>query len=136
MKKMLLDLLALGVIVSCGKKEEPAVAEPAATEATETTTETAEPAATEAATTEAPKFKDADVQKYVDDYSTFIKDMQAATEAKDAAKIQELSAKAQEWATKGAEVGQKLAADPEEAKKYADYMTKLGEEFTNAMKAQ
>ena len=40
--------------------------------------------------------------------------------------------KSQELATQGAEAAKKLT-DPAEAKKFADYMTKLGQEATEEM---
>ena len=129
MKKMLLVLLTLGVIFSCGKKEEPK-ADDAATE-TQTET-TAEPAKEDAAATEGATFKDAEVQKYVDDYKAFIKEMSDAVAAKDAAKMQELTTKGSEWATKSQEVAAKLT-DPEEAKKFGEEVTKLGQEFADEM---
>ena len=129
MKKMLLVLLTLGVIFSCGKKEEPK-ADDAATE-TQTET-TAEPAKEDAAATEGATFKDAEVQKYVDDYKAFIKEMSDAVAAKDAAKMQELTTKGSEWATKSQEIAAKLT-DPEEAKKFGEEMTKLGQEFAAEM---
>ena len=80
MKKMLLVLLTLGVIFSCGKKEEPK-ADDAATE-TQTET-TAEPAKEDAAATEGATFKDAEVQKYVDDYRILFRNLVLATEEVD-----------------------------------------------------
>lgn len=122
MKKMLLVLLTLGVIFSCGKKEEAK---------TETTTTTAE-ATKDAADTDAPTFKDADVQAYVDSYEEYIGNLKDAVASKDVAKIQELTAKSQELATKGTEAAKKLT-DPAEAKKLSDYMTKLSQEAADEM---
>ena len=129
MKKVLV-LLTLGVIFSCGKKEEPK-AEDAKTE-TQTET-TAEPAKEDAAAADGVTFKDAEVQKYVDDYKAYIKDVTDAVTSKDAAKLADLGAKGQEWATKTQEVATKLANDPEEAKKFADETTKLSQELADEM---
>ena len=127
MKKMLLVLLTLGVIFSCGKKEEAKTE----TETTKTeTTTTATP--TDAAATDVPTFKEPEVQKYVDSYQEYIKNLKDAVASKDATKIQELTTKSQELATQGAEAAKKLT-DPAEAKKFADYMTKLGQEATEEM---
>ena len=128
MKKMLLVLLSLGVIFSCGKKEESTTT----TKTETTTTTTAEPAKTDAAATDVPTFKEPEVQKYVDSYQAYLKDVKDAVASKDAAKIQELTTKSQELATQGAEAAKKLT-DPAEAKKFADYMTKLGQEATEEM---
>ena len=116
MKKMLLVLLTLGVIFSCGKKEEPK-ADDAATE-TQTET-TAEPAKEDAAATEGATFKDAEVQKYVDDYKAYIKEVSEAVAANDATKI--------------ADLGTKLANDPEEAKKFGEELTRLSQEYADEM---
>ena len=130
MKKMLLVLLTVGVIFSCGKKEEPK-ADDAATE-TQTET-TAEPAKEDAAATEGATFKDAEVQKYVDDYKAYIKEVSEAVAANDATKIADLGTKAQEWATKSQEITTKLANDPEEAKKFGEELTRLSQEYADEM---
>ena len=83
--------------------------------------------------TEGVTFKDPEVQKYVDDYKAYIKEVTEVVSSKDAAKFAELGTKAQEWATKGQEVAAKLANDPEESKKLADEMTKLGQQYADEM---
>lgn len=128
MKKMLLVLLSLGVIFSCGKKEESTTT----TKTETTTTTTAEPAKTDAAATDVPTFKEPEVQKYVDSYQAYLKDVKDAVASKDAAKFQEISAKGTELATQGQEAAKKLT-DPAEAKKFTDYMTKLGQEAADEM---
>ena len=130
MKKMLLVLLTLGVIFSCGKKEEPKTDDAKTETQTETT---AEPAKEDAAATEGATFKDPEVQKYVDDYKAYIKEVTEVVTSKDAAKFAELGTKAQEWATKGQEVAAKLANDPEENKKFEEEMAKLGQQYADEM---
>lgn len=83
-----------------------------------------------------PKFADADVQKYVDDYTAFVTGYVEAYKAKDMTKIQELSTKASEWASKSQSIVTKLAANPDEATKFSNYMTKLSQDMTAAMTAK
>ena len=129
MKKMLLVLLTLGVVFSCGKKDESTTT----TKTETTTTTTAEPAKTDAAATDVPTFKDPEVQKYVDSYQAFLKDVKDASVSKDAAKFQELTTvKVQELATQSEEAMKKLT-DPAEKKKFNDYMEKAGKEFADEM---
>ncbi len=129
MKKMLLVLLTLGVVFSCGKKDESTTT----TKTETTTTTTAEPTKTDAAATDVPTFKDPEVQKYVDSYQAYLKDIKDAVASKDTAKIQELSTvKAQELATQSQDALKKLT-DPAEQKKFTDYMTKAAQEFSDEM---
>ena len=73
------------------------------------------------------------VQKYVDDYKAYIKEVSEAVAAKDATKIADLGTKAQEWATKSQEITTKLANDPEEAKKFGEELTRLSQEYADEM---
>lgn len=127
MKKVFLTLAVAGLVTltSCDKKE----TDPAVETTTETTTET--DAQTEApvtetkatASVEVPKFSNAEVQKFADDYAAFSAEMIAAANAGDQAKLSELQTKAVEWAQKANEFSQKMT--PEDAKLWADWAQKL-----------
>lgn len=125
MKKILLVLLTLGIIFSCGKKEE-AKTDNADTK-TETTT-TAEPAKEEALAAGATVYSVPEVQKYIEDYKALLKEYAAAVDAKDEAKITELGDKIHELTVQEAEFTVKLT-DNEEAQKFSDELGKLDEEF-------
>ncbi len=110
MKKLLLVTIILGAFaISCGKKEE-VKTEATKTESTSTST-----------SSDVPKFKDPEVQKFVDNYASIINDYKKA----DVTKQTELMAKIQELQTQSQTVGQKLASDQDELKKYTDYIQKL-----------
>lgn len=133
MKKLFAVLALAGVMVSCNnkKKDEKKV------EGDTTTTTTVEPTTTTTTTTTTgvPTFADAEVQQYVNDYTAFVQSYVDAYKTKDMTKVQELSAKMTDWSTRSTAIGQKLAASPEEAKKFADYMTKLSQDWADAAKA-
>ena len=126
MKKTIFILGAFAALslTSC-KKEEPKTTEPTAT---------AEPAAAKAedvvASSDLPKFSSPEITKFAEEYNTYVKDMMAASKAQDATKIQELSAKAQEWATKAQTAMAKMT--PEDQKLWTEYYTKLSQDMTNA----
>ena len=115
MKKVLLSLLLLGVMFSCGKKEE-SKTENSGTVSTES----------ESSTT---KFKDPDVQKLADAYAELLKEYDNMTPEK----AVELSQKFQELSSKSSEATQKLASDPKEAEKFTNYMTEIGKEIQAKM---
>lgn len=122
MKKIILPLLAASLaFVSCGGN----------TESTETvkveeqTTPEQKTETTVTVTSEVPNFSTPEVQQFAKDYTAFVDETVAAAKAGDAAKIQELTGKAQEWATKSAEVAAKMTAD--DAKLWAEYASKLQE---------
>ena len=118
MRKILLSLLLVGVIFSCGQKEESSSknTESSTTESTESNSG-------------APKFKDPEVQKFADSYAELSKEYDNMTPEKAA----ELSRKFQDLLSKSQEITQKLASDPEEAQKFTDYMTEIGEEIQEKM---
>jgi hypothetical protein len=134
MKKLLAVLVLAGVMTSCKSKKSDEK-KPDAT----TTTTTTDPNATTTTTTttttssDVPKFSDAEVQKYVDDYTAFVATITDAYKSKNAAKIAELSSKMSDWSTRSASVGQKLAANPQEAQAFTQYVTKLSQQMTAAM---
>jgi len=126
MKKFLAMLAIAGIMVSCGgkKKEEKPADKP--------TTET--PANSTHANSGNPTFADADVQKYVDDYTAFVNGYLDAVKGKDMTKIQDLSMKATEWTSRSMDISKKLATSPDEAKKFSDYMTALSQKWADAAK--
>lgn len=107
-------------------------------DAPKTTESTATVGSTEAAakvedvveSSDLPKFSDPEITKFAEEYNTYVKDMMAASKAQDATKIQELTAKAQEWATKSQSAMAKMTA--EDRKLWTDYYTKLSQDMTNA----
>ena len=118
MRKVLLSLLLLGVIFSCGKKEENSAGNTAGSEAVSAESESS-----------ASKFKDPDVQKLADAYAELSKEYDNMTPEK----AGELSQKFQELSSKSSEITQKLASDPKEAEKFANYMTEIGKEIQAKM---
>ena len=116
MKKVLLSLLLLGVLFSCGKKEEK-------------NTENTKNSETVSIENEVPKFKDPDVQEFADAYSELSKEYDNMTPEK----AGELSKKFQELSSKSQEIMQKLASDPKEAEKFTNYMTEIGKEIQTKM---
>ncbi len=142
MKKVLLSLAVVSLIsLTACKDDKKATENQAAADSTQTEQPAqaveeapkAEAPADAAASTDVPKFADTDVQKFVDDYTAYIKDITAAASSKDMTKMAALSQKGQEWATKSAEIGKKLQANPEDAKKFAEYYQKLATEMQAAM---
>lgn len=132
MKKVFAVLALVGVMASCNNKKKD---EKTTGSDTATTTQTTPPADN---TTPAdnsggvPTFADKDVQQYVNDYTAFVNSYLDAYKAKDMSKVQELAGKMTEWSGKSTQIAQKLATSPDEAKKFADYMTKLSTDWANA----
>ena len=118
MKKVLLSLLLMGVMFSCGKKEEnnAGSAADSGTVSTESESKT-------------PKFKDPDVQQFADAYAELSKEYDNMTPEK----AGELSQKFQELSSKSQEISQKLSSDPKEAEKFTNYMTEIGKEIQAKM---
>ncbi len=132
MKKFLAVLALVGIMSSCKdkKNEEPK------TEPTETPT-TTEPTTTEPTTTTTdgvPTFSDPDVTAYVKSYEDYIAAYKAAVEKKDMSKMADLGKMGTDLATKGTAAAQKLAGNPEDAKKLADYMTAKANEVMELSK--
>ena len=134
MKKVFAVLALVGVMTSCNnkKKDEKKPEGDTTAVVTPPADNTTPPADNSGAI---PTFADADVQKYVTDYTAFVQSYLDAYKAKDMTKVQELATKMTEWSGKSTEIGQKLATNPEEAKKFADYMTKLSTDWANAAKS-
>lgn len=113
-------------LTSC-KKEEAKTTEPTATAGS---TEAVAKEEDVVASSDLPKFSNPEITKFAEEYNTYVKDMIAASKAQDATKIQELSAKAQEWATKAQTAMAKMT--PEDQKLWTEYYTKLSQDMTNA----
>lgn len=90
-----------------------------------TTTTTTTTTSTDASV---PTFSDADVTAYVKAYEDYIAAYKTAAETKDMTKMAELGKTSQELATKSQAAMQKIANNPEEAKKLTDYMTAKSKE--------
>lgn len=139
MKKIIAVLCVAGSFVACNDPKTPDATVEKKDSTVKTETPVAAPdssskmaAATTNAVIETPKFADADVQKFADEYTAFIKE--ASSAAGDPAKTAEYTKKAQEWAAKMAPIAQKLAAKPEEMKKWSDYMQKIAANMTSQTK--
>ena len=128
MKKTIFILGAFAALslASC-KKEEPKTTE---TTPVANSTEAAETVGDVVESSDLPKFSNPEITKFAEEYNTYVKDMMAASKAQDATKIQELSAKAQEWATKAQTAMAKMT--PEDQKLWTEYYTKLSQDMTNA----
>ncbi len=82
-----------------------------------------------------PTFSDPTVTKWCQDYKNFLDAYVAAINGKDYSKITALSQEfSTQWASKSMEVGMKLSANPEEAKKFSDFTTAVSNQFSEAMK--
>lgn len=127
MKKVFLALTVIGLVTltSCDDKkkvEETTVENTTETPETEPAVET-EVETTATASVEVPKFSNADVQKFADEYGAFYSEMIAAAKAGDQAKMTELQGKAVEWAQKSQTFTQKMTA--EDMKLWTDWAQKL-----------
>ncbi|MDR2121879.1 MAG: hypothetical protein LBP34_02025 [Flavobacteriaceae bacterium] len=100
------------------------------------TFENPEAASVAAISKEVPVFSDPDVQKYVEEYDAYVKELVAAAADKDLVKLTFLSQKSQEWTERSVEINQKLASNPEDMKKFHDYVGRLSQEVSKAMSAQ
>lgn len=119
MKKFLSVLALSGLLVACNneKKEEKKIEE-----SNTTTPVKADPAATDnvsSSNPDVPTFSDPEVQKFANDYATFIKEYRAGI--KDPARMKTLTDNMQQWSTRGQSIGMKLANNPAEAQKWAQW---------------
>lgn len=133
MKKLFAVLALVAVMTSCKDKKKDEK-KPDAT----TTTTTTDPNSTTTTTTtttssDVPTFADAEVQAYVNDYTAFVTSYVNAYKAKDMTQIAAMTQKMSDWSTRSVSVSQKLAANPDEAMKFTNYITKLSEQLTAAM---
>ena len=132
MKKLIPVIALLCLMTACKNKKKEETKPTDSTTTTTTTTTTS----TEAASGDIPKFSDPEVQKYVEDYTAFVTGYVAAYKTKDYTKIQEWSTKATDLATRSMDISKKLAANPDEATKFSNYMTKLSNDLTAAMQVK
>ena len=139
MKKLVFALGAVAMLsmVSCGKKETPAEKPAAEAAADSTAQEAAQPAVEEKAAegvagalSEVPKFSNEETQKFAEEYAAFQKEAIEAYKSKDAAKITELTQKAQEWAKSAQEKMTKMS--PEDQKVWGEWFQKIGAEVAAA----
>lgn len=135
MKKVFAVLALVGVLASCKDKKDEKKEDVKSDTAVVTTPPPTDPGPT-TDNTAVPKFADAEVQKYVDDYTAFVNGYVAAYKSKDMTKITEWSTKATEWASKTQTITMKLANSPEEATKFSNYMAKLSQDMAAAMTPQ
>lgn len=134
MKKVILGLSILSLVFATSCKKDAETVSDATTDAVENTVEATTDAAN--ATTDAvasavsdvPKFSSPEVQKFAEEYAAYTKEMTEAAKSGDAAKIKELTAKAQEWSTKTAALAGKMNA--EDAKLWQEYAMKLAQSAT------
>jgi hypothetical protein len=134
MKKLFAVLALVGVMTSCKSKKKDEK-KPDETTVTTPPTDNTTPPPDVTPAGDVPKFADADVQKYVDDYTAFANGLIEAYKTKDMAKIGTLSQKATEWSSKTMEISKKLMASPEEAQKFSNYITKISTDLTEAAKS-
>jgi hypothetical protein len=136
MKKFLAVFALAGVMVSCNNKK----SEEKKTDADTTVVTTNPPVDNPpvdnppVTTSGVPTFADADVNAYVQSYEDYIATYRKAAETKDMSKLAELGTKGQDLATKGTAAAQKLANNPEDAKKLADYMNAKAAELQELTK--
>ena len=131
MKKLFAVLAIAGVMVACNnkKKDEKAPEKDTTSTTTTTTTTTTE---TTPAPAGVPTFSDPEVQKFANDYAAFI--TQYKSGMTDPAKAAELAKSAQEWSKRSTEIAMKLAAKPDEAKAFSEWLMGLAKEMMPATK--
>ena len=146
MKKLVFALGAVAMLsmVSCGGKKETSAEQPVTEEvAKDSVAQEAEQAAVEGekvaenvagALSEVPKFSNEETQKFAEEYAAFQKEAIEAAKAKDAAKVAELTQKAQEWAKSAQEKVLKMS--PEDQKVWAEWAQKIATEAAAAAQAQ
>jgi hypothetical protein len=136
MKKLLSLIAIVGIMASCNNKKEEKTDTSKDTATTTTpgdNTNNTTPTDNTTPTGDVPTFSDPEVQKYVNDYSAFVAAYVEAYKSKDMTKVQELATKQTEWSAKTQNVAMKLANNPDEATKFSNYMTKLSQDWANAM---
>ena len=134
MKKFLAILAVAGLMISCNnKKSEEKTSNSDTTVKTTENTGGAQNNTTTTTTTNnagVPSFSDPDVQKFANDYAAFLEEYKKGL--KDPAKMADLTKSMQEWSTRSQEIGVKLASNPDEAKKWADWVMVISQEFSKA----
>ena len=132
MKKVILLLAVTGTLLSCNNKK--SEGKEAGKDTTTTTTEikTEEEKESVTQTDGVPSFSDPEVQKFANEYYSFLQVYKTAL--KDPSKATEMTKDMMEWSTKASEISLKLASNPEDAKKWADWAMVVSQEFADAAK--
>ena len=133
MKRFFAMLALMGILISCNNKKTEEKTSVKDTTITNTKTKTDDKTAVTTNTNGVPNFSDPDVQKFANDYYAFLQEYKTAL--KDPSKAMEMTKNMQEWSGKSTEISMKLAANPAEAKKWADWATVVSQEFADAAKA-
>lgn len=132
MKKLFAILAIAAVMTSCKGKKDDKKVEDSTTNTPTTTDVTTTP--TDLAPGDVPTFSDPDVTAYVKAYEDYISVYRKAAEGKDLSKFAELGKMGQDLSSKGIAASQKLANNPSDAKKLADYMTARSQELITLSK--
>ncbi len=96
--------------------------------------ETVASSAVQGAISDVPQFSDPETQKFVDGYAAYMKQSMEIYKTKDMTKIAELQASAMEWSKKSQDFATRIAQNPDDMKKYSEYIQKLSTEMQEAMK--
>jgi hypothetical protein len=135
MKKLLSLVAIVGIMASCNNKKEEKT-EDTKTDTTATTTTTSDDAVTTPTTTTTPAgvptFSDPEVQKFANDYAAFIAEYKAGMT--DPARMAELSKQMQDWSAKSQSIGMKLASNPDDLKKWSDWVMEIQKDLMPATK--
>ncbi len=134
MKKFFAVLALVGVMTSCKDKKDDKKPEETTTTPTDATTTPTDATTTPTTDTGVPTFSDADVTAYVKSYEDYIAVYKKAADSKDMSKLAELGKMGQDLAAKATAASQKLATNPADAKKLADYMTAKSAEIMELTK--
>jgi hypothetical protein len=127
MKKIFVIMALAGIMVSCGGKKKDA-----ATPDKPTTNEPSKmDPANNGAMAGVPTFSDPEVQKFVNEYSAWIKDYK--TGMADPTKAAEMAKTAQEWSGKMTGIAMKIATNPGELQKWTDWAKWISNEMMPAM---
>lgn len=133
MKRIFIALVLTAGLIACNnKKSEEKTSGKDTTITTNTDTKTEENKEVTTNVNGVPNFSDPEVQKFANDYYTFLQEYKAAL--KDPSKAAEMTKTMGEWTNKTTEISMKLAANPEDAKKWADWAIVVSQEFSNAAK--
>lgn len=132
MKKLFAVFALAGVMVSCNNKKSDEKKPEGETTTTTTTTDTPPADNTTATVSGVPTFSDPDVQKFANDYAAFVQSYKAGMS--DPAKLADLAKSAQDWSTRSTEIAMKLAAKPEEAKAFSEWLMTCAKEMMPATK--
>ena len=137
MKKLFAVIALAGIMISCNNsKEEKTETKTDTTGTTTTTPEATDPTTTVTTTTTpaagVPTFSDPEVQKFANDYAAFVNEYKAGMT--DPNKMQEMAKNLQDWTTRSQSIGMKLSQNPDEAKKWADWVAEVNKQLMPAGK--